>query len=161
MAVSTLIRSDISGIITNIRKRSAVIVEQHSNLIFNNLINLVDAARQRLILDFLSVPKPKFTKDKYIPNTSPYPRRDTGALIRSLSYRVTKNKIQYGYRRTNQIQFTIRAFWKHDPQPSTTKGNYPELLNSGYRSNGTRYKQFGFKDKLNQHMAEYLRGKIA
>ena len=48
-----------------------------------------------------------------------------------------------------------------NPQPNTNKGNYPELLNSGNKSDGRPYYQHNFKTKLKNHMADYLQGKIA
>lgn len=91
MAVSTQIRADISGIIANVRKRSQKIIEEHADTIFQNLHNLVDKGRQYLIVNFLSVPKPKYTgKADYKRNISPYPRRDTGSLIRALSFGIKK-----------------------------------------------------------------------
>lgn len=59
------------------------------------------------------------------------------------------------------MQFTIYPIWGRNPQPNTNKGNYPELLNSGNKSDGRPYYQHNFKTKLKNHMADYLQGKIA
>lgn len=166
MAITTHIRFDTSGIIANVRKRSRAYIEEHSNQIFDNLYNVVEQGKNWIIRTFLSAPFVPLKNGKsYVHNTTPYPRRNTGALVRALSFRVLKNRIQLGYRRANQIQFTIIPTWKHDPQPGTGKGDYPELLNSGRQQRGANknkyYMQRGFKDKVKLHMAEYLEGRYA
>lgn len=166
MAITTNIRFDIPGIITNVRKKSKVYIDEHSNEIFSNLKDVVEQGKNWITRTFLSAPFVPFTNGKdYVHNTTPYPRRNTGSLIRSLSFRMVKNPIQYGYRRTNQVQFTITPVWRHNPQPDTDKGDYPELLNSGVIPRGARkgqpYHQNGFKDKVKMHLIEYLNGRFA
>jgi hypothetical protein len=130
------IKQLVNKIDATITKRSTSIMETRAKELKDSFLNTLREwkAEVRMLLDIKHI--------EGVTSTGAYPRKRTGDLRKSLSYRSAKIIRK---KTPRSILFRVIVEWDKNPHQTVNGIDYGELLNSGDRFKGSTF--FGWKDR--------------
>lgn len=145
-----------NAIAITIGKKSKAVLDKSVKEYTKKFHNFMPVLKERLVKQFLSKP---WSKSR---NTSPFPRRKTGQLIKSLSYvvRKTNDRLASETKLTKRhVQFTVKQLWD-ESQTQMSKEmhgttSYGELLNKS-----KRYKQYQYRVLLSDMAKQFIEREV-
>ena len=143
-------------IFLTIGKRSGVIMDEYIMQYEKELHDVISRLKPYIVTTFLSVPYDRKTR-----NTSQYPRKRTGNLIRSLSYVIRKSRTQTEDIKLTKrhVQYTITQLWDDNltkmKRPVNGISSYGELLNVS-----RKFKQRGYKTTINDKARNFIENRV-